>query len=216
MFRTKPGATYIERSVSLRNAGNITCWLLEVGCHQGTVSTSAYCSTLQRMLKNILEKMFWLKWWADSFLGWQKRQLANSLEKHVPLCVPISFHDTPKQIYFSIYEPTLDHYSCLGRVMVTDNSLHCPCAKARLSCVHKNISKWHLLQSKLDMFKTQPASTTTTPQYRTLCIHHWTRTWGSLCITYTITRNWGSFWITYTITRNYQPAYVMIFWIQGP
>lgn len=69
-----------------------------------------------------------------------------------------------------VYVPTLHHYSHLGRVMVTYNSpantWHCPCAKPRISCVQKNISKWHLFQTKPDVFRTKIASTSPSQQHQ--------------------------------------------------
>lgn len=42
-----------------------------------------------------------------------------------------------------------------------ENTWHCPCAKPRVSCVHKNLSKWHLFQVDANLFKTETALTST-------------------------------------------------------
>ncbi len=56
--------------------------------------------------------------------------------------------------------------------MVTYNSSagtwHCPCAKPRMSCPHKNIAKWHLFQTNKSLFTTEKAtklSDTSCPQH---------------------------------------------------
>ncbi len=56
--------------------------------------------------------------------------------------------------------------------MVTYNSSagtwHCPCAKPRMSCPHKNIAKWHLFQTNQNIFSTEKAtklSDTSCPQH---------------------------------------------------
>lgn len=46
------------------------------------------------------------------------------------------------------------------------NTWHCPCAKPRISCVQKNISKWHLFQTKPDVFRTKIASTSPSQQHQ--------------------------------------------------
>lgn len=84
-------------------------------------------------------------------------------ESHVPLCVPADFEDSQKNFCFSIHEPSLTHYSRFGRVMVhyisEANTWHCPCSKPRGSCVHKNISKWHLFQTNRNIFQTEAVNT---------------------------------------------------------
>ena len=60
------------------------------------------------------------------------------------------------QTFISVYEPNISYYSRLGRVLVTYNSKQiewcCPCAKARQSCIHKCIAKWHLFQETPALF----------------------------------------------------------------
>lgn len=101
--------------------------------------------------------------WLKEETACTKRQ-KHAQKAHVPLCVEVAFQKNPTQFCFSIHEPALHHYSRLGRVMVTYNSTahtwHCPCAKPRISCVHKNIGKWHLFQKNPDIFRTETAAST--------------------------------------------------------
>ncbi|XP_041664383.1 uncharacterized protein LOC121523528 isoform X2 [Cheilinus undulatus] len=110
----------------------------------------------------VLSEMVALKVFNEAAKAACLKRQRKAQASHVPLCVPISFQENQKRFYFSIHEPTVNHYSRLGRVMVTytleDNTWHCPCAKPRISCVHKNISKWHLFQTKQDMFEMETAS----------------------------------------------------------
>lgn len=51
----------------------------------------------------------------------------------------------------------MSYYSRLGRVVTAydskQNSWHCPCSKARHSCLHKAIGKWHLFVTKRQLFR---------------------------------------------------------------
>ncbi|XP_028649584.2 HMG domain-containing protein 3 [Erpetoichthys calabaricus] len=109
----------------------------------------------------VLDEMVALK-----FFGNEKKAVCLKRQKAaraacVPFSVLVEFGGSNKQITLSIHEPTIHYYSRLGRVMVcynsTDGNWHCPCAKARTSCTHKNIGKWHLFQINRDLFKTGPS-----------------------------------------------------------
>ena len=109
------------------------------------------------------------------FFGDSKKSTCLKMQKyaqavHVPLCVEVSFVESSKHFCFSVHEPTLHYYSLLGRIFVTYNSSantwHCPCAKPRMSCVHKNISKRHLFQTNRDVFKTEETSTSTPQKHQ--------------------------------------------------
>ncbi len=58
----------------------------------------------------------------------------------------------------SVFERNVSYYSRLGRVIVVYNTnlntWHCPCSKARRSCLHKYIAKWHLFQTDRKLFRT--------------------------------------------------------------
>nr|XP_023685188.1 uncharacterized protein LOC111853001 [Paramormyrops kingsleyae]XP_023685189.1 uncharacterized protein LOC111853001 [Paramormyrops kingsleyae]XP_023685190.1 uncharacterized protein LOC111853001 [Paramormyrops kingsleyae]XP_023685191.1 uncharacterized protein LOC111853001 [Paramormyrops kingsleyae] len=121
------------------------------------------CDTACEEILNptVLDEMVVLK-----FFGNEKKAVCLKRQKAaqaacVPFSVLVEFGGSHKQITLSIHEPMIHHYSRLGRVMVSYNSSdgtwHCPCAKARTSCIHKNIGKWHLFQMKRDLFRTGPS-----------------------------------------------------------
>ncbi|XP_076863832.1 uncharacterized protein LOC143516123 [Brachyhypopomus gauderio] len=93
-----------------------------------------------------------------------KKQKA-AMSAHVPLCVEVTLSGSSQTKCLSIYEPVKKHFSRLGRIMVTfnpkTNSWHCPCAKPRMSCVHKSIAKWHLFQTQRHLFETDSTAAVT-------------------------------------------------------
>ncbi|KAJ8342271.1 hypothetical protein SKAU_G00321990 [Synaphobranchus kaupii] len=102
-----------------------------------------------------------------------KRQ-NNAQKSHAPFSVLVQLGSTSSnQNCLSIHEPSIKHFSRLGRVVVTynkiENTWHCPCAKPRISCVHKNIGKWHLFQTNGDLFRTinSPTDPSQESQYPT-------------------------------------------------
>ncbi|KAI7802115.1 hypothetical protein IRJ41_000508, partial [Triplophysa rosa] len=66
----------------------------------------------------------------------------------VPLSVEVTVGGPASKKLISIYEPKVSYHSRLGR------SWHCPCAKARQSCLHKAIAKWHLFKTDRQLFMT--------------------------------------------------------------
>lgn len=124
-----------------------------------------YCSetVFEELLDpSALDEMVKLK-----FFGEAKKAVCLKRQKvaqtaHVPFSVLVALGDSQKQITLSIHEPTIHHFSRLGRVMVTYNSTaatwHCPCAKPRMSCPHKNIAKWHLFQTNKQLFASDKPS----------------------------------------------------------
>ncbi len=74
----------------------------------------------------------------------------------VPLSVELTIGGPSTKKYISVYEPKVSNYSRLGRVIAsydsTRNTWHCPCAKPRRSCLHKNIARWHLFQLHGQLF----------------------------------------------------------------
>ena len=129
-------------------------------------------ATEEWLKEEMLSKMVELRFFGDAKKAKCIKRQKIALKAHVPLCVEVSFEKDPKKSCFSVHEPTLHHYSRLGRVMVTYNSpaniWHCPRAKPRLSCVHKNISKWHLFQTNPDVFRTEIAQITPQQQQGTV------------------------------------------------
>ena len=136
--------------------------------HCEHIRSLQYCTdiaTEECLRKDILSEMVHLKFFGDPKKSTCIKRQENAQAAHVPLCVEVSFEESSKHFCFSVHEPTLHYYSRLGRIFVTYNSSantwHCPCAKPRMSCVHKNISKWHLFQTNPDVFRTEETSTST-------------------------------------------------------
>ena len=75
----------------------------------------------------------------------------------VPLSCLVTVCGPTNTRYISVYEPAISYYSRQGRVIVTYNSRqltwHCPCIKARMSSVHKNVVKWHLFHTEANLFR---------------------------------------------------------------
>ncbi|CAI5669792.1 unnamed protein product [Oreochromis niloticus] len=99
-----------------------------------------------------------------------KRQKAAQMA-HAPLCVRVDFGGSSTQICLSVFEPEIHSFCRLGRIFVTynalRNTLHCACAKPRISCPHKNIAKWHLFQTQRDIFKSTVPLSSGTPSQMT-------------------------------------------------
>ncbi|XP_059409379.1 uncharacterized protein LOC132143274 [Carassius carassius] len=78
----------------------------------------------------------------------------------VPLSVELTIGGPSTKKYISVYESKVSYYSRLGRVVAsydsTRNTWHCPCAKPRGSCLHKNIARWHLFQLHRQLFVSLP------------------------------------------------------------
>ncbi|KAG1958031.1 hypothetical protein F2P79_006441 [Pimephales promelas] len=78
----------------------------------------------------------------------------------VPLSVELTIGGPSTKKYISVYENKVSYYSRLGRVIAsydsTRNTWHCPCAKPRRSCLHKNIARWHLFQVQRQLFTSSP------------------------------------------------------------
>ncbi|KAI7814046.1 hypothetical protein IRJ41_006925 [Triplophysa rosa] len=122
-----------------------------------------YCNDTafeEHLEPSVLDEMVKFK-----FIGEAKKAVSLKRQKlaqaaHVPFSVLV------------VLGEQIHHYNRLGRVMVKYNSSagtwHCPCAKPRISCPHKNIAKWHLFQAKRSLFTTEKvckSSDTMDPQY---------------------------------------------------
>lgn len=73
-----------------------------------------------------------------------------------PLSVEVEVRSSSSRRYVSVYDANLSYYNKFGRVMVmfdpSHNSWHCDCVKVKQSCIHKAIAKWHLFQSRRELF----------------------------------------------------------------
>ena len=123
-------------------------------CHH--IRSSDYCNTtssVEQLDHQVLQEMVKNRVFADSKIAVCKARQQEAEEALVPLSVLVDFTGFNNHICLSIHEPNLDHNSPLGRVFVTHNikknTWHCPCAKARASCPHEYIAKWHLFQTLL-------------------------------------------------------------------
>ncbi|XP_076831139.1 uncharacterized protein LOC143476705 [Brachyhypopomus gauderio] len=80
----------------------------------------------------------------------------------VPFTAEVTVGSPSTKKYISVFEPKLSYYTRLGRVIAAydsrQNTWHCPCVKARRSCIHKNISKWHLFQTDRKMFESSEST----------------------------------------------------------
>ncbi|KAK0152218.1 HMG domain-containing protein 3 [Merluccius polli] len=129
--------------------------------HCDHIRSLDYCTEMAT--EEVLSELVALKFFGEAKKKTCLKRQRYAKATHVPLCVQVSLQESQKHFCFSIHEPSVNHYSRLRRVMVSynreDNTWHCPCAKPRRSCVHKNLSKWHLFQTNRDIFKTEAAST---------------------------------------------------------
>ena len=130
--------------------------------HCEHIRSLQYCTDTaeeEHLKEEILSQMVQLQFFGDAKKATCLKRQRNAQACHVPLCVDVTLEEPQMQLCFSVHEPTVNYYSRLGRIMVTynskENTWHCPCAKPRISCVQKNISKWHLFQINRDIFKTE-------------------------------------------------------------
>ncbi|XP_041835309.1 uncharacterized protein LOC121635936 [Melanotaenia boesemani] len=111
--------------------------------------------------EEILTDMLINKWFSkNTERECLSRKLAADAEG-APLSFEVNLRKEQKQYFFSVFEPHISSYCRFGRLMVHYNGIkntwHCPCTKARKSCPHKAIAKWHLHQLEPAIF-TKPES----------------------------------------------------------
>ncbi len=106
--------------------------------HCDHIRSLDYCTemaTEEFLKEEVLSEMVALKFFGDTKKTICLKRQRYAKAAHVPLCVQVSLQESQKHFCFSIHEPSVNHYSSLGRVMVSynteDNTWHCPCAKAR-------------------------------------------------------------------------------------
>ncbi|XP_039598696.1 uncharacterized protein LOC120520234 isoform X2 [Polypterus senegalus] len=76
---------------------------------------------------------------------------------NAPLAVYVSIARPSHRKCISVYEPCMAQFSRLGRVFVIYDMgsalWQCPCSKPAMACPHKDIAKWHLLQTQRELFE---------------------------------------------------------------
>lgn len=117
-----------------------------------------YCSSVAKETTpniNVLDEMVSKGWLEESKKQECLRHHIQAQEKNVPLTVSTSL--MLPDLCVSVFEPSVTHYSQLQRVMVVYNrklnTWHCRCSKARWSCLHKYIAKWHFFQECPSVFR---------------------------------------------------------------
>ena len=107
--------------------------------------------------KEALVEMVGNKWFGEDRKAnlLQHQQEADAAA--VTLSVKLSVGGPSTKFHISVYEPKMSYYSRLGRVVAAynskQNSWHFPCSKARHSCLHKSVGKWHLFATQRELFK---------------------------------------------------------------
>ena len=106
--------------------------------------------------EEVLSDMVRRKWISDNTKNMCVARKQISEAEKSPLSKEIILGSENSKIHISVLEPHTAYYSRLGRVMVCydkkSNTWHCPCSKARRSCPHKSVAKWHLNQTQPELF----------------------------------------------------------------
>lgn len=111
------------------------------------------------LLEEVLSSMVETKWMSSNTrkLCLERQAEAESIKSPLSKVIEFEFDQDDSKIHVSVLETQISYYARLGRVMVTydkkRNTWHCPCAKARRSCPHKAIAKWHLNQTHSCLFQ---------------------------------------------------------------
>ena len=136
----------------------VRCGMLPFECQH--LQSLLYCPRADNapvtLSEEALVTMVHNKWFGEERkASLMQRQHMAGVEG-VPLSVLLTVGGPSTKFHISVYEPKVSYYSRLGRVVTAydskRNSWHCPCAKARQSCTHKAIGKWHLFDTKRHLF----------------------------------------------------------------
>ncbi|XP_034088953.1 uncharacterized protein LOC117557285 isoform X2 [Gymnodraco acuticeps] len=124
------------------------------------VRSLIYCPTSSKpdvtLKEEVLSDMVEKKWISDNtkrmcLVRKEKAESGNS-----PLSKVVTFCSGASRVYVSVLETYTSYYSRLGRVSVCydikRNAWQCPCSKPNNSCAHKSIAKWHLNQTRPELF----------------------------------------------------------------
>lgn len=109
-----------------------------------------------QLKEDVLREIVSSKWFSEGRKRTclQKQTAAN--EEGIPFSIEIEVGSSSRRKFVSVYEPDLSYSNRLGRIMVmfdtVKNTWHCHCAKAKQACIHKSIAKWHLFQTRKQLF----------------------------------------------------------------
>ncbi|XP_060950285.1 uncharacterized protein LOC133027271 [Limanda limanda] len=133
--------------------------MLPFECHH--IQSLLYCPRTDGQTVTLpgeaLERMVENKWFGEERKAGLLRFQKNADAEGVPLSVHLTVGGPPSKFHISVYEKKVTYHSRLGRVIVAydakQNTWHCPCSKARQSCIHKAVAKWHLFVTKRELFR---------------------------------------------------------------
>ena len=133
--------------------------MLPFECHH--IQSLLYCPRTDGQTVTLpgeaLERMVENKWFGEERKAGLLHCQKNADAEGVPLSVHLTVGGPPSKFHVSVYEKKVTYYSRLGRVIVAydakQNTWHCPCSKARQSCIHKAVAKWHLFVTKRELFR---------------------------------------------------------------
>ena len=133
--------------------------MLPFECHH--IQSLLYCPRTDGQTVTLpgeaLDRMVENKWFGEERKAGLLRCQKNADAEGVPLSVHLTVGGPPSKFHISVYEKRVTYYSRLGRVIVAydakQNTWHCPCSKARQSCIHKAVAKWHLFVTKRELFR---------------------------------------------------------------
>ncbi|XP_076153975.1 uncharacterized protein LOC143137605 [Alosa pseudoharengus] len=107
--------------------------------------------------QEVLDEMVVVKQLSDAKRAVCLRRQKMAKAAKIPFSVRVDLGGAPRRVFVSVHESKTNEFSCLGRVMVSynvdRNEWLCPCTKPHISCVHKNIAKWHVFQTNRDLIK---------------------------------------------------------------
>ncbi|XP_034082898.1 uncharacterized protein LOC117553198 isoform X1 [Gymnodraco acuticeps] len=121
---------------------------------------SLYCPTSSKpdvtLKEEVLSDMVGKKWISDNTKRMCLVRKEKAVSENIPLSKVVTFCSGASRVYVSVLETCTSYYSRLGRVSVCydikRNAWQCPCSKPKNSCAHKSIAKWHLNQTRPELF----------------------------------------------------------------
>ncbi|XP_033944377.1 uncharacterized protein [Pseudochaenichthys georgianus] len=124
------------------------------------VRSLVYCPTSSKpdvtLKEEVLSDMVGKEWISDDTKRMCLVRKEKAESENSPLSKVVTFCSGASRVYVSVLETCTSYYSRLGRVSVCydikRNTWQCPCAKPKNSCAHKSIAKWHLNQTRPELF----------------------------------------------------------------